>query len=280
MIMIRSFFSRWFSLALLSVAVTVSQGVQAEDEEALVFSTAPTHSPEKTVQLYTPLVNYLSEVSGQKIAIEPARNYLEYTNNMREGEYDIVFDGPHFVGWRMEMLGHAPLVRLPGAIRIVVVVPESSSVTDIKKLSGKKVCSFASPNMLTMAFLQQFDNPVRQPVMLSVKGFKGLVECLKAGKAEAAVLRDKHWEKMDQAGFKLLYAPERSYPERTISITDEVDEELHEKLTTALLSEEGLAKAAGLLETFKRKNFVAASEDDYDGVGELLDPIWGFQLER
>jgi len=278
--MIKKVCSRWFSIfAAAAVASTLSLSAQAE-EDALIFSTAPTHSAKMTNELYGPLVKYLSGVTGQKIVIEPARNYLEYTNKMREGEYDIVFDGPHFVGWRQEMLGHTPLVRLPGAIKIVVVVPQSSQLTSIQQLSGKKVCSFASPNMLTMTFLQQFNNPVRQPVMVSAKGFNGLVSCLLGGDVDAAVLRDKHWEKMNQTGFKLLYAPERSYPERTISITEDVDEELQEKITAAILSADGQKAASQILETFKRKSFVVANGDDYEGIGELLDPIWGFQLDR
>jgi len=33
-----------------------------------------------------------------------------------------VFDGPHFVSWRMTKLQHVPLVKFPGNLEFVVAV--------------------------------------------------------------------------------------------------------------------------------------------------------------
>lgn len=66
----------------------------ARDE--IIFSTAPTQTPEKTITLYTPLLNYLSQVAGEQFVIKPAKNYLEYNNGTLQNAYDMVFDGPHY----------------------------------------------------------------------------------------------------------------------------------------------------------------------------------------
>ena len=109
--------------------------VQAADE--LVFSTAPTQPPAQTIAMYQPIVDYLSRMTGKKIVLKPARNFLEYTYGIREGKYDILFDGPHFVGWRMKKYGHKVLAKLPGSITFVVVARSDARVNKYQDLAGR-----------------------------------------------------------------------------------------------------------------------------------------------
>ncbi|WP_127478375.1 phosphate/phosphite/phosphonate ABC transporter substrate-binding protein [Sulfurivermis fontis] len=253
----------------------LASAVLAKDE--IVFSTAPTQTPEQTIKLYTPLINYLSQVTGKQFVIKPARNYLEYNNGTLQNAYDMVFDGPHYTAWRMERQGAIPIARLPGAISIVVAVREDSNIRQLDDLIGRNVCAFSSPNMLTMDFLNYFRNPARQPVLLRVEGFKEINECLKSGRGDAAVLRDQVWAKQDQTGLRLIAHAYRKHPERTFSVAADIEPELREKIAAALISEEGNKVAAPLLEVFKKEKFIPAYPADYEGLGELLAPVWGFQ---
>jgi ABC-type phosphate/phosphonate transport system substrate-binding protein len=267
--------------ALLFLFSTV---VFAADDE-LVFSTAPTHSKEDTIKLYTPLMNYLSQVTGKKFVIDPAQNYIEYSVRMRLAKYDMLFDGPHLTGWRMVNKGHTPIVRFPGTISIVVAAQKDSSLNSLDDLEGgyARVCAFASPNMLTMAFLSYFPNPVRQPTLIRNQGFNDLVTCLKSGHGQAAVFRDKLWDKMsdeDKADMKLIASPERSYPERTFTVGPKIDEALRKQIADALLSEDGLKVSQAILERFKKKNFIPAKAADYKDLDLLLSPVWGFHTRR
>lgn len=263
-----------FSLALL----LGNNGVQAADEETIVFSTAPTHTPEETAQLYRPLASFLTQVTGKKVVISPAKNFIEYSNQMRMGKYDLLFDGPHLVGWRMEQMGHIPFARLPGTIKIVIVAREESLVKTMQELEEgrNKVCAFASPNMLTMAFLSYYPHPARQPILVRTQGFKELEQCLRSDHGEVAVLRDKLWNKMDQTGLKLIAAPERGYPERTFSISNRLDGKLRKQIAEAMLSEEGQKVIQGVLQRFKKDKLIKANPADYEGLGNLLNSVWGF----
>jgi len=266
--------SRW---GLITAILTVLCSFSAQAKDEIVFSTAPTDPPEVTKKLYTPLLNYLSSVTGKTFVIKPASSYIEYNNGTLKGEYDMTFDGPHYTAWRMERQGHVPVARLPGDISIVVILRADSTISSMDELVGKKVCAFSSPNMLTMDFLNFFPNPVRQPVLLREQGFGDIVKCLKEGKGEAAVLRDKVWEKQDQTGLKLLPQQFRSYPERTFSVSRDVEAEVIAKISAALVSEEGIKASAALLQQFKKDKFIPADAKAYEGVGALLAPIWGFQ---
>ena len=245
--------------------------------QPLIFATAPTHSTQKTLEIYQPIVDYLSEVTGQEIVINTASTFIDYNNNLQKNTYDIIFDGPHFVGWRMEKFNHTPVARLPGYIKIVIVVKKNSNITSLKQLHGQRVCSFPSPNMLTMAFFEYFDNPIRQPVPVPARGFKGLEKCLERDDVVAAVLRDKMWAKMkNKEQFRILLAPDKSYPERTFSVSDRIDDDTRKKITYALLSRQGQESLQKVLKTFKRDRLVPARPGEYKDLGLLLTPVWGF----
>lgn len=262
------------SLALLLVTPVG----HAENEDTVVFSTAPTHSPEEVRRLYKPLVSFLSKVTDRQFVVEPADNFIEYSNNMRAGKYDMLFDGPHLVAWRMVHLGHTPVARLPGEIKIVVVAKKDSPVDTMQDLEvgRNKVCAFASPNMLTMAFLSYFPNPSRQPVLLRAQGFKQIEQCVLKGHGEVAVLRDRLWSKMDQTSLKLIAAPERGYPERTFSLSRKLDVKLRDRIAEAMLSEEGQQAMQPILKRFKKDRLEKVAASDYIGLDNLLGTVWGF----
>jgi ABC-type phosphate/phosphonate transport system substrate-binding protein len=245
----------------------------------IIFSTAPTQPPAQTMKMYGPLANYLSKATGKKVVLEPARMFLQYTNNMRAGHYDLLFDGPHFVGWRMSHLGDKVVAKLPGSIVFLVVTRNDSGVKKIDDLAGKKVCSFASPNLLTLGFLDLFPDPARLPVMVKAKTFMGALKCVKSGHGVAAVMRDKFWYKRTPAqkkGLRLLYVSKTPFPHRAFSVSDKVDPATREKIKQALLSPEGTKMALTILRSFHVKHFVPAPPAEYKGMGRLLKPVWGF----
>lgn len=258
------------------LAVLLACLALAAQAKPLLMSTAPTQSVEEARALYEPIARYLSQATGQEIVFEPVSNYMRYNRMMQDDGFDLLFDGPHFVGWRMEKFGHKPLVRFPGEIRIVVAVKEEGPKELAGLDMGQKVCAFASPNMLTMAFLKYFPNPSRQPHLLRVQNFPEVMKCLREGEGEAAIFRDKIWAKMEQTGLRLLQVPEHGYPERTLTVSSRVDAAMADRVRQALLSDEGTKVAEKLLTRFKKKSFVRADPGQYQGLDRLLAPVWGF----
>ena len=261
------------------VFVSVFSAVAAA--ESLKFITAPTHSKQQTLAIYKPIVDYLSDKTGKEIELTFPINFLDYVNKMRAGVYDITFDGPHFTSWRIKHLGDTPVVRFPSQIKIAVITtsdyPQFENIDD---LVGRRVCAFASPNLLTMAYLNHYPNPIRLPVIIPAKGFKGLLQCLKTGKGKAAVLRDKIWHKIDKTGLKLISIPEASYPDRTFTVSNRIDTATKNIIQQALLAPEATPHIHKLLKTFKKPEFIEASEKEYEGIDQLLNQIWAFKKRR
>lgn len=250
----------------------------AVEEQPLVFGTAPTSSVAQTRKAYASMIDYLSRSIGRKIVLSPAENYHEYQVKMREGEYDLAFDGPPFVAWRIERMGHVPLVKLPADIRIIVIKREDSKYTSLEELGIHNVatCVVPPPNTLTLIFLNYFPHPARQPNLLPIEGFKNIENCLRSGKGEVGVFRDMYWKRMDQTGLKVLFEPGIGYPERTISAGPKVSPEMRRKIIDALTSDEGAAASKDILSRFQRDKFVKAVQKDFEGQAEMLRPVWGF----
>lgn len=266
----------------LSVAALATTGAlsAATAADTIVFSTPPTQSAERTISQYQPIADFLSEATGTTVKIVPARNFLDYGLRMRNGEFDLIFDGPHFIGWRIDNLDHEVLVRLPGRLNFVVVTKADDPAQSSADLVGRRVCGPAPPNLATMSFLETHPNPLRQPIMVVARGFASALKCLKDGDGDAAVMRDKFWAKQNQDGFKVVFRTENAFPDRGISVSRKVDAETRAKLREALLAMSGnevVSKALADIGGAGEQGFIAATDDEYRGLGRLLRDVWGFQ---
>lgn len=257
---------------------TAAGSLQAADE--LVFSTPPTQSPAQTIENFQPLVEYLTQVSGRKITIKPARNFYEYAREMRAGKYDIVFDGPHFIKYRIDKLHHVVLAKQPGDLRFVVVVKKDTSYKTLNDLVTRKVCAPRVPHLGTLTFIELYQNPMRQPDMLPVQGFGPALKCLDDGKAQAAVLRDKFWlnKVQDKADYRVIYTTERKMPARGVTISSRVDADTRQRIASALVNLQGKRYLEKAFSTFGGSRFVLAEQKEYDGLEDLLQIVWGFHI--
>jgi len=273
--------SLWVASLIGMIGLSGVNTAHAAEGDLISFTTAPTQSLKKTQELYGPLVDYLAKTTGKNIKLVPARNFLEYTSKMRKGKYDIIFDGPHFVSWRMSKVNHVPIARLPGKLVFGAIVKDGGTITEIKQLIGKKVCAVNSPNLATLMVSDSFPNPVQQPVIVSARSFKDAFKCLKSGKGHAAFLPMGFWKKFKKKGktdgLRVLYTTKKKpLPTRTFSISQRVDAVTRSNIQKALLNAEGQAGAQPLLKRFNRKKFVDAPSSEFKGLSRLLLSVWGF----
>jgi len=262
----------WISLA---TAMALAAPAQAD----LIFTSAPRDSEEKEELMYKPVVDLLTKATGQKVKFKYGDNFLVYQSEMRKGTYDIIFDGPAFVGWRMTKMQHTPLVKFPGNLVFVLAVKKSNTkVNALKDMSGRTVCAFPPPNLATLTVLDEFDNPARQPMILESESFPQSYKDMAAGKCIGAILQKKLFENLDkekQIG-KAIFTSQ-PLPNQAFSAGPKVTPEMREKIVKALLSPEGLAATAKMREVFKAPKLEAAGVEEYQGLGRLVRNEWGFE---
>ena len=246
----------------------------------LIFSSAARDTKEKEEEIYKPLTDFLTKAIGEKVTFQHGDNLLVYQSEMRKGTYDIVFDGPHFVSWRMAKLNHVPLVKFPGKLVFVLAVKkDQDKIDELKDMGGRTICAFPPPNLATLTVLDQFDNPARQPRIQESTSFPDAYKSMVAGKCVGAILQKKLFEDLDKEkhAAKVLFAS-KPLPNQAFSVGPRVKPEVRVKLVDALLSPEGLAASSKMREVFKAPKLEAASAEEYQGLGRLLRDVWGFEL--
>lgn len=264
-----------YSLSLLFVCLIAP--VKAD----LIFTSPPRESRAKGVEVYQPIADYLSKVTGQKVVYQYPDNWLTYQQDMRKDMYDIVFDGPAFIGWRESRLHHVPLVKLPGKLVFVVIVkPDQNKIQQLKDLAGRTICAFPPPNLATLTVLVEFDNPARQPLIVETPSFPGAYQGVASGKCAAGILQTKIYEKLaaEHGAMKILFTS-KPVSNQAFTAGPRVPPDMQQKIARALLSEEAKAATQKLRDEFKIKNFEPATREEYAGLDRLLRDVWGFGLD-
>lgn len=249
----------------------------------LVMSAPPRETADEARETYEPLAKFLTEVIGEPVTFVPPRDWLTYTNDMRAGKYDIVFDGPHFAAWRIKHLNHVPLVKLPGSLDFVVLARwDDKRINKLRDLIALSVCGLPSPNLGTTTIMAQFANPVTQPEFNEVKGgFDDVVQAFSDGKCRAAVVRDNAYKKLAEAErkkFKVIFKSP-SFPNQTITAGERVRAKAREQMVAALTVKSDLVPAEQIFKSFSKqaKFFVPAATIEYQDMENLLEGVvWGW----
>lgn len=270
----------FMAVSFLLLATTTMITANADE---FIFTAPPREKPAQGMELYGPIADFLSAHTGHTFKYKHPDNWLSYMKGMRMGEYDLVFDGPHFVSWRVAALQHTPLVRLPGKLQFVVIArKDNAKVTKLQDLAGKPICGHAPPNLATLTMQDQFQNPARQPRVEVIRGFKNVYDAMVAGKCDAAVIPAKVYNKLnkkdEQKQTQVLYQSV-GLPHQAISAATSIPVAVQQELQAALLSPEGINATAKLRKRFAGgKEMIATDKAEYEGYGFLLQDFWGFEL--
>jgi ABC-type phosphate/phosphonate transport system substrate-binding protein len=252
----------------------------AASNEVYTFSSPPREKSAAGEDFYQPIADLLSKATGKKFIYRYPDNWLAYQADMRKGAYDVIFDGPHFVGWRIQQMGHTPLLKLPQPHVWVVITKQGSRFTAVKELAGRGVCVHAPPNFGTLTLLSLFDNPVRQPHMIEIKGWDSAYKGVVDGKCEATILPATNLKKLDpEMKFSKIIHQHQPYPNQAFTLGPRITPAMHAQILKAMQSEEGKMATKGLREKFcKGENLVAATKEEYADVSQVLKTYWGFEF--
>ena len=261
----------------LLVLTLVAPAALAKD---LVLTSPPRESEQKAREIFQPIASYLTRVLKRPVVYKYSDNWLSYQSEMQKDLYDIVFDGPHFVSYRMARYQHTPVLKLPGKFVFVIIAKkENERINKLEDIYGRRLCAPAPPNLGALTALAQFTNPSRQPILVDTKGFPQAYEALVQNKCVAAAIQIKIFEKLDKEkkAAKVLYES-KGLPNQAISASPRLDPALRTLLAESLLSDAGKQATAKLREEYAGQDFVPATAPEYENHHVLLKDLWGFQL--
>ena len=247
----------------------------------LIFGVPPLETQIDRQDVYRPIVDYLSQLLRRPIQYEVSADWLTYQRDMREGRYDLVFDGPHLVAWRIAHSDHEALVRLSGALRYVVVVRQNDSeINQLEDLISQRVCALAPPDLSALMLFDGFLNPARQPLLQTVNGgFDSVYEAFLQRRCVAAILPSSYYEQTltpplrSQA--RVLYTT-TELPNQALTAGPRVSADDRRRIRAALSQSPQGNQASNLL---RRKfapnssNLENTSSNDYVGYNLLLEGV-------
>ena len=253
--------------------------IPSAQADVIRFGSAPRGDRSSEEALYTPIAQWLSEVTGEKIEYEYANGWLDYQKKMVNNRYGLIFDGPAFVAWRLSYLEHEPIVRLQEPFAFVIVArKDNARVNKVGDLVGRTICAHASPNLGTLLLLSKFDNPARQPAIVEIKGWDKAYEGIISGKCLGTILPNGNLKKIEANGASKIKVLARfeDMPNQAFTVSKHVNNAVRGKIFDALTNPEPNKYLAKLLAAYNSTGFVEAHRDEYVPYDHLLSSEWQF----
>jgi len=198
---------------------------------------------------------------------------------MVRGAFDLVFDGPRLNAYRIEKFQHEILVKLPGTFQFAIVARENPPFVfkGRPRLYGRRFCVPAPPNLGTLILLRLYDNPLRQPLIVSRPDFRSVHEWVIQGRCDAGVIPLAQLRRFDpQEKTRVLYFS-AEMPNQALSAGPRVSRGERLRIIAALTGTDGLAITEPLRAAWgTHEGFVAAQRDEYADLSTCLRDQWGF----
>jgi len=240
---------------------------------AYVFTAPPRETAKNGQKVYESIAEFLTKSTGYRFEYKQQDTWDEYVKGMRNEKYDLVFDGPHFVDWRIHNIGHRALIKIPHLLQWRVIVrSDNNSVKKLEDLAGKKVCAPGSPNFGMLNLFNHFKDAAQQPVHVEVKGWNNVYDSVKNGDCVAGVLPRKNHKIYDKVGaYTRSIHTHLPYPNQAFTVSKRISEGLGDAIREALLSEDGQQALKNLRKRYTGgSKLVGAVDEEYDSIYMLL----------
>ncbi|MDH5408338.1 MAG: phosphate/phosphite/phosphonate ABC transporter substrate-binding protein [Gammaproteobacteria bacterium] len=251
-----------------------------EKKDVIVFTAPPRGSLEAETKTYKPIADYLSKVLNKKVVYKQPMSWMHYQKDMWADKFDIVFDGPHFVSWRMNNTKHTPLIKLPDQmIWVIVARKDNTKVNKLKDIEGKGFCGQSPPNLGTLTVRSLVDAATREPRLVSRKGWKNVYKGVIEEKAcVAGVMPITNLKQYDPQGknAKIIYK-HIPFPNQALTVSSEFSLNLRDKIRKSLLTKEGQNTMQALRKRYTNGNLmVPANKNEYKHVTSVLNDVYGY----
>lgn len=135
--------------------LAMSAVTSAQAKDYLSFGIVPQQSSPTLVRIWLPLMQFLSEKTGEDIRFETAPNIPEFESRVAAGDYDIAYMNPYHYIVYSHMVGMKAISRQKDKlIRGIIVVRKDSAITNLEMLSNATL-AFPSPAAFSATILPQ-----------------------------------------------------------------------------------------------------------------------------
>jgi ABC-type phosphate/phosphonate transport system substrate-binding protein len=262
----------WFRVLLLAAAFAPTALPAAN----FTFAIEPSYRPERTAEIYKPLLDYLDKTTGQHFTLVTSRNYHFYWRDIHAAtKSDFAFDEAHIADYRITHDEYVPLVRTaePTSYTLVTSDPDLAK-KGTQGLVGHSIITMPSPSLGYVLLLEFYSNPVSQPDIRSTAGaWRDAIDSVFGGDVDAAIIPT--WLKSQYPNLIPVKAT-RQFAGPCVSASAQVPEDVRTKVRDALLKLDTDEQTATVLIELGVTKFVPAAAKDYAGSEKLLKSYMGY----
>jgi len=129
----------------------------SERERVLVFGIHPLYNPQRLEEIFTPLINYLSQsLPAQRFILEASKDYADYNAKLREGRFDFAMPNPYQTVFALDH-GYEVIAKVApdDDFMGIILTPKDATPMSVVALKGKTI-GFPAPSALAATMLPQW----------------------------------------------------------------------------------------------------------------------------
>ena len=234
----------------------------------------PVMSQAESTQRYNALLHYLGNKTGHRFELVTSSNFMGYWQSMRKPDvFDFLIDGAHLAAYRVERRHHSFVARLDGVVSYSLIGRGEDLIIDPEELLNRTIAILPSPNMSAIAMAKIFNNPSHQPRQVVMTNAEEALDAVRSKKVDAAIVPTSFLPRYP--GASVILTTEQM-PGLTMTASADVPQDVVVKVQEALVQAYNEPEGKQALDQLQFVKFIAVSPRDYQGLGQLLEGLWGY----
>ncbi|EEX92407.1 phosphonate ABC transporter periplasmic phosphonate-binding protein [Vibrio orientalis CIP 102891 = ATCC 33934] len=141
----------------LTLILSICASCSSFAADTLTFGVVPQQSASRLVEQWGPVMDYLSEQTGQKIEFSTAADIPTFEKRLANGEYDIAYMNPYHYTVFSAKPGYQAMAKAKDKrIKGILVVRKDQNIESLQQLDSQKL-AFPSPAAFAATILTQSD---------------------------------------------------------------------------------------------------------------------------
>ncbi len=259
--------------------------VSDNEDDSIYFGILPRDNPRVSYERYQPLMDYLSEQTGEKIELQLEKNYKNVVNSLGKGKTAFALLGPltyldAFMRYGATPIAKSKTARGDDFFRSVIVTDMDGSIKELSQLVDKKFAFAAlwstSGNLLPRYMLAWSGIPLSNLSEYRNYNYHDTVaKKIISNEFDAGAIRLSIAEQYLRYGLKII-ATSDPIPTGPVVVSPKTPYRLLRKVQKALLSM--TQNSAGrevlkMLDVDLQGGFVAASDIDYVQIRQMINRV-------
>jgi phosphonate transport system substrate-binding protein len=278
------FLSRMFCMLSVVICVMTLAPHTATASDELLLGVHPYKSATMLQKSFSPLADYLSRVTGQRVRIVIAKNYQQHITQMSEDKLDIAFMGPVSYVRLVDQYGPKPILarlEINGSPTFQghIISRATGSIKTIGDIKGKTF-AFGDPES-TMSHLVPRHMLWKAGIGAEdLAGFdflgnhSNVAMAVLSGKYDAGAVKEAVFHKYESRGLHSVAATPQLSEHLFVARANMPKQKL-ERIRAALLTLHQQANGMKTLHAIKKTmtRLVPAKYSDYDNLRKILDEL-------